>query len=153
MGNHDKNFIWKYMELTPEMKKMEKQTTMKATNLLWLDDKTYPGTFYIENHWIWSLSGPMPKPPDNFPASHSHDFDEVQGFFGSQQSDPYDLGAEIDFYLEDELYTFNKTCFIFIPRGMKHLPMTIKKIWSPFMWLTAGNGKTLNWEGARPTGQ
>lgn len=150
MGQYDKNFIWKYKELTPRMQQMEKNSTLTSTNLLWIDDTIFKGAFYFENHWIWSMSGPMPKMPDNIPASHSHDFDEIQGFFGSQQSDPFDLGAEIDFYLDGEKHTFNKTCFIFIPRGLKHLPMEIKKIWSPFMWLTGGNGKTLDWEGTRP---
>ncbi len=153
MGKYDKNFVWKYIELTPQMKEMEKNSTIKGVNLLWLDDKIFPGAFYMETHWIQSMSGPMPPMPDNFPASHAHDFDEVQGFFGSKMEDPYDLGADIDFYIDGELHSFNKSCFIFIPHGVKHLPMTIKEVRSPFMWLTGGNGKTLDWEGASPTGQ
>ena len=36
------------------------------------------------------------------PNSHAHEFDEVVTFIGNNVEDPYDLGGEIEFWLEDE---------------------------------------------------
>jgi hypothetical protein len=138
MGKFDNNFIWKYRELTPEIEKMRAASPIVSTPMLWLDDKVARGSFYIECHWQWSL--PPDAPPQKMEVSHAHEFDEVLGFLGSRQEDPTDLGAEIDIYLEDEMHSFNKTCFIFVPKGMKHTPITFKKIYHPFMFITAGNG-------------
>ncbi|MFA5309325.1 MAG: hypothetical protein WC370_07580 [Dehalococcoidales bacterium] len=150
MGKYDGQFIWDYKQFPPEFWERDKQSPLKGHHLLWMDGERVPGAFYMETHWFWDLTGEMPPPPDGVSASHHHDFDEIQGFFGSNMKDPWDLGAEIEFFLEGEAHTFTKSCFIFIPRGMEHLPMTIKRVWSPFMWLTGGNGKTLDWNGAPP---
>ena len=74
--------------------------------------------------------------------AHSHDFDEVLGFIGTVRSDPYDLGGEIEFWLDDEQYIFNKTCLIFVPRGLKHLPLIFRRVDSPIFFFTEGNGTT-----------
>jgi len=154
MGKYDGQFIWDYKHFPPEFWAREKESPLKGSHLLWMDGERVPGAFYMETHWFWELTAPMLNPaPEGMPASHHHDFDEIQGFFGSRKEDPWDLGAEIEFYLDGEPHTFTKSCFIFIPKGMEHLPMTIKRVWAPFMWLTGGNGKTLGWSGAAPSGQ
>jgi len=137
-GKYAKQIIKKYRPLTPEMEKMRSESPIVSTPLLWLDEEVARGAFYMECHWFWSMSDTEVQPSD---VSHSHDFDEVLGLLGSQQENPHDLGAEIEIWLEDERYTITESCLIFIPRGMKHLPMTFKRIDSPFVFFTTGNGK------------
>ncbi len=143
-GKHARQIIKKYRPLTPELEKIMAESPVVSTPLLWLDDEVSKGAFYLECHWLWSMPATETFSADE---SHSHDFDEVLGFTGSRQENPHDLGAEIDIWLEDEKYTITESCLIFIPRGMKHLPMTFKRIDSPFMFFTTGNGKMYRREG------
>jgi len=46
------------------------------TRLLWIDDKKLSGAPYLESVWFNT-------PNDTGPEKHTHDFDEVLGFFGS----------------------------------------------------------------------
>ena len=71
---------------------------------------------------------------------HSHDFDEILGFFGSNKENPRELDAEIELWLEDEKYIIDKTALVFVPRGMNHLPLYFRRIGSPVLFFTVGNG-------------
>ena len=71
---------------------------------------------------------------------HTHDFDEYLVFLGTDHKEPSNLGGEIEFWLEDEQYIINKTALIFVLRGMKHLPLYFRKIGSPVLFFTVGNG-------------
>ena len=56
------------------------------------------------------------------PHSHAHDYDETLGFFGTDPADLYDLGGEIEFWIEDEKFMLTRSCLIFIPQGHLSLP-------------------------------
>jgi hypothetical protein len=68
--------------------------------------------------------------------AHTHDTDEIIGFFGNNPKDPYDLGGEIEIWLEDEKYILTKSCLIFVPKGMKHCPLVIRKVDRPIFHFT-----------------
>ena len=61
-----------------------------AKRILWIDGNTVPGAFQMNTSWY-------KKVPELNPIfeEHSHDSDELIGFFGSDPENPYDLGAEI----------------------------------------------------------
>lgn len=94
---------------------------------------------FLEVVWIWAegTAAVNPKRPP-----HSHDFDELFVFLGSNSKDPDDLGGEVDFWLgekEDaEKYHFNTSTSIFVPRGLVHLPMIFKNVKRPFLLVTVG---------------
>jgi hypothetical protein len=53
----------------------------------------------------------------------------------------YELGGEIEFWLEDEKYMLTKSCIIFVPKGMKHCPIVFRRIDRPifhFIFVTGG---------------
>ena len=56
---------------------------------------------------------------------HTHDFDELLGFIGSDWDNPAELNAEVEFWLEDEKYILTKSCVIFIPKGLTHCPLKL----------------------------
>ena len=71
----------------------------------------------------------------NGDAPHTHDFDEYLSFIGLDPDNPDYLGGEADLCLgeEEEKHTINTSTTVYIPKGMKHLPLTFKRIDKPFV--------------------
>jgi len=78
----------------------------------------------------WRFEVPDPDPVE---WEHSHDFDEVLCFIGTNPDDPRDLGAEIEFHMDGEVHTFDKTTTIYIPKGIPHCPFYHKRVDRPFL--------------------
>src|SRR4030042_753039 len=97
-----------------------------ATRVLWMDDQVVDGAFQMNCSWY--LRPPATEMPEMNP--HTHDADEIVGFFGSNPKEPYDLGGEIEFRLEDEKHVLVRSSLIFIPGGLKH-HMVIKRVDRP----------------------
>jgi hypothetical protein len=93
----------------------------------------------------------MPRPTGTVPGGaagrrvgtepHSHDYDEVIAFFGTNPNDPYDLGAEVELWLGDEKHIIKKSSLVFIPAGLKHCPLTFLRVDRPVFHYTTGPGK------------
>ncbi len=125
------------------MKRMDEQRArgnyIDATHLFVLNQKILPGAFYVEAVWFWEKHGDDQNQSE---IAHAHDWDEVWVFAGMDRDNPRDLGGTLDFWLGDEEYVVDKTCVIFIPRGLRHGPCGIKEIHAPILFLTLGNGRT-----------
>jgi len=120
-------------------------STVKGTRLLDLDKVS--GSFYTDFVWLWPGSA-----KGNSEEEHSHDFDEVIGFIGAKgQKDPHDLGGEMEVWLGGERYLINKSCLIWVPRGLKHCPIRFSRIDSPILFFTVG--KTGKYSSIRSTQQ
>jgi len=130
-----KKYILDELKIPEEMQKTAAEYAKWATRILWLDDEAIEGAFHINCSWYW-------KPTDaNIAAqSHTHDFDEVIAFFGSDPQDPHNLGGEVELWLEDEKYILTKSSIIFAPRGMRHCPLRILKVDRPIFHFTIGTG-------------
>ncbi len=98
-----------------------------ATRILWMDKEVVPGAFQMNTSWY---RGPSPEnSPERF--SHRHDCGEIIGFYSPDWEKPYDLGAEIEFWIEDEKHMITSSAMIFIPAGMNHCPLIIHKADAP----------------------
>jgi len=106
------------------------------TPMIYLDDEVLKGAFYVECVWFWKG---MEKPEVE---AHTHNFDEVITFFGTNPNDPQDLCGEVEIWLEDEKHILTKSCLIFVPKGMKHCPLHIKRVDRPIFHFTAGPAKS-----------
>jgi len=102
-----------------------------------VDNRIAAGAFYTNCVWLWKKHGAEPL---DIEIAHTHSFDETLGFVGTVPGQPHELGGELDLWLEDEKFTITKSCLIYVPRGMKHLPLTLKRIDYPIFFWTAGNG-------------
>lgn len=109
-----------------------------ANRILWLDNSVVPGAFQINCSWYM-------RPPDVKTAeakAHTHDADEIIGFFGNDPDDRYNLGAEIEFWLEDEMHLITTSALIFVPGGMKHCPLILRRVDRPiFHFSTVTKGQ------------
>jgi len=105
-----------------------------STCLIYLDARVVPGAFYSECAWFWSASAPGKVEAD----THTHTFDEIVGFFGTNQEDPHDLCGEIELWLEDEQHMLTKSFMAFIPAGMKHCPLIVRRVDRPIFHFTVG---------------
>jgi hypothetical protein len=118
----------------------------KGGRVLYMDSNNVPGAFYMECVWA------MPRPPLNEagyeaakkrgPGPHTHDYDEVIAFFGSDPINPHDLGAEVELWLGDEKHIITKTSLVFIPAGLKHAPLIFRRVDRPVFHYTTGPGKS-----------
>jgi quercetin dioxygenase-like cupin family protein len=102
------------------------------TSVAYLDNRVIPGSLYVESGWFW-------KPTSYSPPPHTHDFDEVLAFFGSDPKNPQDLCGEVELWLEDEQHLLTKSCMVFIPRGLKHCPMNIRRADRPIFHFSTGS--------------
>jgi hypothetical protein len=123
------------------IKRMEEQRKLgnyaESTHMFSLSDVVAKGAFYVDCVWMWDQHGPKGLYTE---ITHTHDWDEVWIFAGTDRNNPKDLGAVLDFYLGDEQYIIDKSCIVFIPGGLSHGPCGMKKIDRPLLFITMGNG-------------
>jgi hypothetical protein len=102
------------------------------THVIYVDDDILKGAFYTECVWFWKGSDkPLIK-------AHTHPFEEVITFFGNDPDHPEDLCGEVEIWLEDEQYILTKSSLLFVPRGIKHGPLFIRRVDRPIFHFTAG---------------
>lgn len=99
--------------------------TLMSNNLV-------PGSdMYAETGWVLAMPDPNPHI-----LEHVHDYDEIVIHLGTDPDDPEDLGGEIEFLLDGRPLTINKSSSVFVPKGMKHGPLTWKRFTKPHLELT-----------------
>jgi hypothetical protein len=104
-----------------------------ATRILYMDDKIVPGAFQMNCSWY------LRPPATQKSTPHTHECDEIIGFFGSNPDDPHDLGGEVEFWLEEEKYILTRTSMIFVPKGMQHCPLRVRRVDRPLFHFTVLN--------------
>jgi hypothetical protein len=102
------------------------------SSMAYLDGGVVPGAFYCETHWFH-------KPTKYSPKEHTHDFDETLAFFGADPDDPMNLCGEVELFLDGDRLMLTESCLVYIPAGMKHCPMNIKRADRPIFHFSVGN--------------
>ena len=125
------------LKLPPFRHQMDPEVVKRIVHL---DAETVPGAeFYSEAMWI--LPGQQSADGIKHMDSHTHDWDELIGFFGFNYEDIQDLGAEIEFTVDNEKHVITKAFTAFIPAGVQHGPLIIRDVRLPFMHFMAGPTK------------
>lgn len=116
---------------TPESKQLiQAEYSKYATRVLWLDDQVVEGAFHMNTAWYLKAASTLEDRP------HVHDTDEIIGFFGNDAENPYDLGGEVEIWLEDEKHVIGRSAMIFVPAGMSHCPLVITRVDRPIFHFT-----------------
>jgi len=127
-------YIVTELKIPEEKQKIAAAYSKYATRILWMDENVVEGAFHMNTAWYLKATTTLESAP------HVHDTDEIIGFFGSDPQHPYDLGGEIEIWLEDEKHIINKTAMLFVPAGMKHCPLIIRRIDRPIFHFTTVTG-------------
>jgi mannose-6-phosphate isomerase-like protein (cupin superfamily) len=104
-----------------------------ATRILWMDANVVPGAFQMNCSWYL-------KPSTHGAEAHTHDVDEIIGFFGNDNARPYDLHGEVELWLEDKKHIITKSSMVFIPAGMKHCPLILRRVDQPIFHFSTVTG-------------
>lgn len=119
-----------------ELDENEEFGEVRKSNI-YVDGDIVKGGWYLQGSWLYKASEkPYPE------KTHSHEHDEYLVFIGTNPDDPYDLGGEVDLYLDGEKYTITETSTVFIPGGVDHCPIYCKRVDSPIYLLATFPNKT-----------
>jgi hypothetical protein len=108
------------------------KTASMMKRVLRLDGEVIKDAFYLSCGWFIKPTG------EEKVKTHVHDFDEVVAFFGADADNPYELGGEIELWIDGEKHLLTRSCMVFIPKGMKHCPMSVTKVTRPIFHFTTG---------------
>ena len=94
-------------------------------------EKNLGGTPFIMG---WSL---LTQPFTMVPKSHKHDYDQIICFIGGNPIDIRNFDALVEFGLrgEEEIQTITSTLFVFVPKGLMHGSLYIKKVNKSIMFI------------------
>jgi hypothetical protein len=110
----------------------------EARRLLSLDSKVVQGAFYMETAWFWPGDWPANKGAEGTAKEHSHDFAETIAFVGTDPKDIYNLGGEVELWIDGKQNIIDKSFLAFVPAGTKHCPLKIRRVDRPIFHFTAG---------------
>jgi hypothetical protein len=126
-GEYGRCFVQELQEpanlATPEFKELYK---LFARRILWIDGNVCDGAFQMNTAWYFAV-------PERDPifGEHSHDHDELIGFYGSDPDDPYELGGVIEFSINGEAHRLTRSTMIWVPAEAIHNPMRILEVRRP----------------------
>ena len=123
------------LKMPEEKQKIAADYAKYATRILWLDENVVEGAFHMNTAWYLKAAVTLEDVP------HVHDTDEIIGFFGNDHENPHDLGGEVEIWLEDEKQVITKSAMVFVPAGMKHCPLVLKRVDRPIFHFTTVPGK------------
>lgn len=97
-----------------------------SDRILWLDSNVVEGAIQMNTAWYYAV-------PEQDPVfeEHEHDYNEIIGFFGSDPSDKYNLNAELEVTIDGEVHTLTRSSLIWIPSGLPHMRISIKRVDKP----------------------
>jgi hypothetical protein len=140
-GKYDLHFI---TEDKPNLKMPGFRTALpakQATRMAVLDGEVLPvADFHGEVVWFWP-EGKGKSTEASIEKAHSHPFDEMVSFIGSDPADIHNLGGVIEIWIDGEKQVIDKSFMAYIPAGVVHGPLYIRKIDMPIFHYSAGPGK------------
>lgn len=75
--------------------------------------------------------------------AHTHDYDQMIGYYGYNYDDIHDLGAEIEITIDGETHVVTKSFTAFIPAGVEHGPVIVRKVRYPVMHFIASPSENI----------
>jgi hypothetical protein len=108
----------------------------RARRVLWMEDEFVKNSSSVIISWYFKESDGKGSP------SHVHeDFDEIVGFVGCDPENPEKLYGKVEFWMEDEKYILEKSCLIWIPKGLRHCPLEVLEVERPILFLAFSQTK------------
>jgi mannose-6-phosphate isomerase-like protein (cupin superfamily) len=121
--------ITSHLQAPPQVMAALPNYSKMGKRILWIDNNVVKGSFQMNCSWYF-------KSTTKGPAPHAHDSDEIIAFFGNNPEDPWDLGGEIEMWMEDQPFFLKKSTLLFVPRGVKHCPLILRQVNRPIIHFT-----------------
>jgi hypothetical protein len=107
----------------------------RTARMMFLDNDTIDGAFYMEVAWFWPTKEGTPGP-----STHSHDYDEVLYFFGTDPDNLHKLNAEVELWIDGKRNLIKESFVAFIPAGTVHCPIRVPRVDIPMFHFASGFG-------------
>jgi quercetin dioxygenase-like cupin family protein len=130
-----KNYLVQDLRMPPEKKAIEKDYNKYARRILWMDENVVPGAFHLNTAWYLKAAATLENVP------HAHAEDEIIGFLGSNPDKPEDLNGEIELWIDGEQHIITRSAMVFVPGGLKHCPLILRRVDRPIFHYTVVPGK------------
>ncbi len=101
---------------------LDKLVTPKLHHIMSLSSAVAEGAIMVNCSWVFA--GEDPGRMD----AHAHPYPEVIGFAGGDPRDAHNLGAEAEFWMDDEKYIIDRSFLVYVPSGLKHCPLIVRNI-------------------------
>ncbi|SDP42359.1 cupin domain-containing protein [Desulforhopalus singaporensis] len=129
MGKHDRLIVREPKVVCVDYHPVDNVKGVTFPDEIWLDNTIVKNSPVVVDIG-WRFEVPEPDPVE---WEHSHEFDEVLCFIGTDPENPRDLGGEIEFHIDGEVHVFDTTTVIFLPKGLPHCPFVHKRVDRPFL--------------------
>jgi hypothetical protein len=153
MGKHDDCFVTVPLNVHPHPEARNVASSWPWLSSIAINDeheRTLDGAFYLDMNLMRYTFDETLDDITTRNKPHNHDWDEYILFVGTDPTNPLDLGAEVEIWLDDEQYIVTKTTALFVPKMTYHLPMYVRKLDRPFVWITTGTTLRYNHLGFSP---
>lgn len=79
----------------------------------------------------------LPAPFTMIPDAHKHDFDQFLLFIGGDPNNFVEFDAEVELTLDGKMYSITRASWAFVPKGLMHCPLVIKRVGKPIIFVDA----------------
>jgi hypothetical protein len=110
---------------------MPVKMTMKAANILHMEDDMVKGSFYVNSNWFYEGYGHAPM------EVHAHEWPELIAMIGCDPEHPYDIGGTFSVDLAGETHYIDKSSLVCIPAHTMHCPWKFLEVKKPTLTITA----------------
>ena len=99
----------------------------------WVDGANIPGAFQMNTCWWFKPNREqiLSNPKSQVGKPHQHAQPEILGFYGSDPENPYDLGGEVEIFIDDEPHILTKSTMLFLPPDLLHCPLYVNRVDRP----------------------
>jgi hypothetical protein len=77
------------------------------------------------------------KPLVMIEKAHTHEFDQFLFFISGDSSNFLEFDAEIELGLDNKTKHITTASYVFVPKGMFHCPLIVKRVTKPFVFIDA----------------
>ncbi len=145
MGKYDRYFI---TDTPPNP--VHPETRNKISNFAWVQypfcvvDEEHgrvPGAFWLEPNIVVRPDkiGEDQGAHQGSGRPHRHIYDEYLLFLSLDPNNMGDLGGEVELWMDDEKHMITRSTAVFIPRGMWHAPLIMRKVDRPYLFIAIAN--------------
>lgn len=91
----------------------------------------------------------LSNPKSQVGKPHHHSYPEILGFYGSDPENPYDLGGEVELFINGEPHILTKSSMVFLPPDVPHCPLYVNRVDRPIFHFSVVMNNLYTFDGER----